>query len=71
MVGLGPQGRIAVPCIEAIGCCNHAVTAPSALAMHADVCILSAARTPMGAFLGSLSRFSATDLGGIAIKGVH
>lgn len=68
MVGLGLQGRIAVPCIEAIGRRKHGVTA---LAMHADVCILSAARTPMGAFLGSLSSFSATDLGGIAIKGVH
>ncbi len=30
--------------------------------------ILSAARTPIGSFMGSLSSFSATDLGAIAIK---
>ncbi|KAK6265133.1 hypothetical protein QUC31_013345 [Theobroma cacao] len=32
-----------------------------------DVCIVGVARTPMGAFLGSLSSFSATQLGSIAI----
>ncbi|HSF26857.1 MAG TPA: acetyl-CoA C-acetyltransferase [Actinomycetes bacterium] len=31
--------------------------------------IVAGARTPMGRLLGSLSSFSATDLGGIAIKG--
>ncbi len=34
-----------------------------------DVVIVSAVRTPIGGFLGSLSSFSATDLGSIAIKG--
>ncbi|KAH7313524.1 Thiolase, N-terminal domain-containing protein [Stachybotrys elegans] len=33
------------------------------------VYIVSAARTPVGSFLGSLSSLSATDLGGVAIKG--
>ncbi|XP_022716265.1 probable acetyl-CoA acetyltransferase, cytosolic 2 isoform X3 [Durio zibethinus] len=33
-----------------------------------DVCIVGVARTPMGAFLGSLSFFSATHLGSIAIR---
>jgi acetyl-CoA C-acetyltransferase len=33
------------------------------------VYIVSAVRTPMGSFGGALSRFSATDLGGFAIKG--
>ncbi|KAK4429223.1 Acetyl-CoA acetyltransferase, cytosolic 1 [Sesamum alatum] len=32
-----------------------------------DVCIVGAARTPMGGFLGSLSSFSATKLGSVAI----
>ncbi|XWS12973.1 hypothetical protein CRYUN_Cryun37aG0135700 [Craigia yunnanensis] len=32
-----------------------------------DVCIVGVARTPMGAFIGSLSSFSATHLGSIAI----
>ncbi|MDO5740935.1 MAG: acetyl-CoA C-acyltransferase, partial [Ornithinimicrobium sp.] len=31
--------------------------------------IVAGARTPMGRLLGSLSGFSATDLGGFAIKG--
>lgn len=35
----------------------------------ADVCIAAAVRTPMGSFQGSLSSFSATDLGALAIKG--
>ena len=30
--------------------------------------IVAGARTPMGRLLGSLSSFSATDLGGVAIK---
>lgn len=34
-----------------------------------EVYIISAARTPMGSFMGSLSTVSATDLGAIAIKG--
>lgn len=34
-----------------------------------DVVIVSAVRTPIGGFLGSLSSLSATDLGSIAIKG--
>ncbi|WIA29054.1 hypothetical protein OEZ86_011566 [Tetradesmus obliquus] len=34
-----------------------------------DVVIAAAVRTPMGAFQGSLSSFSATELGSIAIKG--
>ncbi|XP_046835440.1 acetyl-CoA acetyltransferase, mitochondrial isoform X1 [Vespa crabro] len=33
-----------------------------------DVVIVSAARTPMGSFLGSLSNLSATKLGAVAIK---
>lgn len=33
-----------------------------------DVCIVGVARTPMGGFLGSLSSFSATQLGSIAIE---
>jgi len=33
-----------------------------------DVVILSAVRTPMGRFLGTLSPLSATDLGGVVIK---
>uniref|UniRef100_A0A5B7AZS8 Putative acetyl-CoA acetyltransferase, cytosolic 1-like isoform X1 n=1 Tax=Davidia involucrata TaxID=16924 RepID=A0A5B7AZS8_DAVIN len=33
-----------------------------------DVCIVGVARTPMGGFLGSLSSFSATQLGSIAIQ---
>ena len=35
-----------------------------------EVYIVSAARTPIGSFGGSLSGFSATQLGSIAIKGV-
>ena len=31
--------------------------------------IVGGARTPMGRLLGSLSSFSATDLGGVAIAG--
>ncbi|GAA0164933.1 acyltransferase [Lithospermum erythrorhizon] len=34
-----------------------------------DVCIVGVARTPMGAFLGSLSSLPATKLGSIAIQG--
>jgi hypothetical protein len=37
--------------------------------LAADVCIAAAVRTPMGSFQGSLASFSATDLGGLAIKG--
>ena len=37
--------------------------------MSKKVVIVSAARTPIGSFLGSLSSFSATQLGSIAIKG--
>ncbi|MEZ4648628.1 MAG: acetyl-CoA C-acetyltransferase [Candidatus Eisenbacteria bacterium] len=33
-----------------------------------DVYIVSAVRTPIGKFLGSLAGFSATDLGGLAVK---
>ncbi|KAL5574825.1 hypothetical protein UlMin_016524 [Ulmus minor] len=33
-----------------------------------DVCIVGVARTPIGGFLGSLSSFSATQLGSIAIR---
>ncbi len=33
-----------------------------------DVFIVSAARTPIGSFLGALKNFKATDLGGMAIK---
>lgn len=36
--------------------------------MGTDVCIVGVARTPMGGFLGSLSSFSATKLGSIAIQ---
>jgi len=34
-----------------------------------DVYIVAAKRTPIGAFMGKLSNFQASDLGGIAIKG--
>ena len=34
-----------------------------------EVYIISAVRTPMGSFGGSLKDFSATKLGAIAIKG--
>lgn len=34
-----------------------------------DVCIVGAARTPMGGFLGMLSSLAATKLGSIAIQG--
>jgi len=34
-----------------------------------DIVIIDGARTPIGKFNGSLSGFSATDLGGIAIEG--
>ncbi|MEO6489677.1 MAG: acetyl-CoA C-acetyltransferase, partial [Ferruginibacter sp.] len=34
-----------------------------------EVYIISAVRTPIGSFGGSLKGFSATQLGGIAIKG--
>ncbi|CAI5994712.1 unnamed protein product [Closterium sp. NIES-64] len=34
-----------------------------------QVCIVGAARTPMGSFMGSLSSLSATQLGAIAIRG--
>jgi len=37
--------------------------------MSKKVVIVSAARTPIGSFLGSLSTMSATQLGSIAIKG--
>ncbi|NBT08096.1 MAG: acetyl-CoA C-acyltransferase [Chitinophagia bacterium] len=37
--------------------------------MNKEVYIVSAVRTPIGTFGGSLSSFSATSLGGIAIKG--
>jgi len=38
--------------------------------MNKEVVIVSAARTPIGSFLGSLSSIPATKLGSIAIKGV-
>ncbi len=37
--------------------------------MNNEIVIVSAARTPIGSFMGSLSTISATDLGKIAIKG--
>ena len=37
--------------------------------MSKDVVIVSAARTPIGSFLGALSSISAPKLGAIAIKG--
>jgi acetyl-CoA C-acetyltransferase len=37
--------------------------------MNKEVYIISAVRTPIGSFLGGLSSISATQLGGIAIKG--
>lgn len=36
-----------------------------------DVVIVSAVRTPMGSFLGSLSNMSATKLGAIAVQVKH
>lgn len=39
------------------------------LNFFADVCVVGVARTPMGAFLGSLSSLPATKLGSIAIEG--
>ncbi len=41
----------------------------NALEMNKDVVIVSAARTPIGSFLGSLSTIPAPKLGAIAIKG--
>ena len=37
--------------------------------MASNVYIVSASRTPMGSFLGSLSSVPATALGAVAIKG--
>ena len=37
--------------------------------MHNEVYIISAVRTPIGSFGGSLRSLSATELGAIAIKG--
>mgnify|MGYP001576134425 CR=1 FL=1 len=37
--------------------------------MSKDVVIVSAARTPIGSFLGGLSSISAPKLGAVAIKG--
>ena len=37
--------------------------------MNKKVVIVSAARTPIGSFMGGLSRVSAPQLGAIAIKG--
>src|SRR5699024_9519357 len=37
--------------------------------MKKEIVIVSAARTPIGSFLGNLSQISATKLGSIAIKG--
>jgi acetyl-CoA C-acetyltransferase len=37
--------------------------------MSKEVCIISAVRTPIGSFGGSLKDLSATQLGAIAIKG--
>ena len=37
--------------------------------MSKEVVIVSAARTPIGSFMGSLSTIPATQLGAIAIKG--
>lgn len=39
------------------------------LLSHQEVVIVSAARTPIGSFLGSLSSLPATKLGSIAIQG--
>ena len=36
--------------------------------MNKEVCIISAVRTPIGSFGGSLKDFSATQLGAIAIE---
>uniref|UniRef100_A0A5B7AWP3 Putative acetyl-CoA acetyltransferase, cytosolic 1 n=1 Tax=Davidia involucrata TaxID=16924 RepID=A0A5B7AWP3_DAVIN len=46
-----------------------AATASSESIKPRDVCIVGVARTPMGAFLGSLSSLSATKLGSVAIEG--
>ena len=37
--------------------------------MNRDVVIVSAARTPIGSFLGALSTIPAPKLGAVAIKG--
>ena len=37
--------------------------------MHNEVYIISAVRTPIGSFGGSLRSLSATELGALAIKG--
>lgn len=44
--------------------CSYRVFAP-----QQEVVIVSAVRTPMGSFKGSLSTLPATKLGSIAIKG--
>ena len=45
------------------------VNSPKKISMLKEVYIVSAVRTPIGSFLGSLSSIPATQLGAIAIKG--
>src|SRR5690625_2484311 len=48
---------------------KFANTATKHINMNKEVVIVSAARTPIGSFMGSLSTVPATKLGAIAIKG--
>lgn len=48
---------------------NFAATKQNLLDMKNDAVIVSAVRTPIGSFLGSLSKISAPQLGAFAIKG--
>ena len=40
------------------------------LRLYAGVCIVGAARTPFGSFLGNLAHLNATQLGSAAIEGL-
>lgn len=70
MGGLAPQGGTAAP--HASGAAY--TTAPAAepgrhpRLPHDPVYIVSAVRSPLGAFMGGLSPLSATDLGAAVIK---
>ncbi|KAL3502563.1 hypothetical protein ACH5RR_037012 [Cinchona calisaya] len=48
--------------------CNMASAAAEDSVKATDVCVVGVARTPMGAFLGTLSSIPATKLGSIAIE---
>lgn len=45
------------------------MSAGSSSSSPRDVCVVAAARTPLGSFLGALSGVRAPELAGVAIKG--